>query len=73
MLRLGVDVGGTFTDLLLHDTESDQLWLAKVPSTPQDQSLGVLDGIRAITAIAGVAAGDLATILHGTTVASNTN
>ena len=71
MLRLGVDVGGTFTDLLLHDTESDQLWLAKVPSTPQDQSLGVLDGIRAITAIAGVAAGDLATILHGTTVATN--
>jgi N-methylhydantoinase A len=71
VLRLGVDVGGTFTDLLLHDTESGQLWLAKVPSTPQDQSLGVLDGIRAIAGIAGVAAGDLDTILHGTTVATN--
>jgi N-methylhydantoinase A len=66
-----VDVGGTFTDLLLHDTESGQLWLAKVPSTPQDQSLGVLDGIRTIAGIAGVAAGDLDTILHGTTVATN--
>ncbi|MBV8221674.1 MAG: hypothetical protein JO325_24685, partial [Solirubrobacterales bacterium] len=71
MLRLGVDVGGTFTDLLLHDTESGQLWLAKVPSTPQDQSLGVLDGIHAIAGIAGVGAGELATILHGTTVATN--
>jgi N-methylhydantoinase A len=44
VLRLGVDVGGTFTDLLLHDTDSDQLWLAKVPSTPQDQSVGCSTG-----------------------------
>jgi N-methylhydantoinase A len=71
VLRLGVDVGGTFTDLLLHDTGSGHLWLAKVPSTPQDQSLGVLDGIRTIAAVAGVAVSDLGTILHGTTVATN--
>ena len=57
MLRLGVDVGGTFTDLLLHDTESGQLWLAKTPTTPQDQSLGVLDGIRTIAAHRGCGAG----------------
>ena len=55
MLRLGVDVGGTFTDLLLHDREPGHLWRAKLPTTPQDQSLGVLDGIRTIAAIAGVA------------------
>ena len=48
MLRLGVDVGGTFTDLLLHDTDSGSVWLAKVPSTPHDQSQGVLEGIRVV-------------------------
>jgi N-methylhydantoinase A len=71
VLRLGVDVGGTFTDLLLHDTDSDRVWLAKVPSTPEDQSLGVLDGIATISRTAGVEPGGLATILHGTTVATN--
>ena len=39
--RLGVDVGGTFTDLLLVDEESGRTWTAKVPSTPADQSVGV--------------------------------
>ena len=71
MLRLGVDVGGTFTDLLLHDTESGELVLAKVSSTPEDQSVGVLDGIRAIARASGVSPDRLATILHGTTVATN--
>ncbi len=71
MLRLGVDVGGTFTDLLLHDTDSDRVWLAKVPSTPHDQSRGVLEGIRVVGANAGVSADRLDTILHGTTVATN--
>ncbi|HEY3943967.1 MAG TPA: hydantoinase/oxoprolinase family protein [Solirubrobacteraceae bacterium] len=71
MLRLGVDVGGTFTDLLLHDTDSASVWLAKVPSTPDDQSRGVLEGIRVIGANAGVSADRLDTILHGTTVATN--
>jgi N-methylhydantoinase A len=71
MLRLGIDVGGTFTDLLLHDTESDRLWLAKVPSTPQDQSLGVLDGIRTVGETAGISPEHLGAILHGTTVATN--
>ena len=36
--RLGVDVGGTFTDLLLHDSDGGRVWLAKTPSTPEDQS-----------------------------------
>ena len=71
MLRLGIDVGGTFTDLVLHDTESGQLWVAKVPSTPQDQSLGVVDGIRAIGETASVAPDRMSAILHGTTVATN--
>jgi N-methylhydantoinase A len=69
--RLGVDVGGTFTDLLLHDSGSGRSWLAKTPSTPQDQSEGVLDGIASITSMAGIEASDLESILHGTTVATN--
>ncbi len=46
--RLGVDVGGTFTDLLLIDESSGQTYMAKVPSTPEDSSLGVLNGIKRI-------------------------
>ena len=69
--RLGVDVGGTFTDLLLHDTDSGQVWLAKTRSTPEDQSKGVLEGVRLITERAGIKAGDIEAILHGTTVATN--
>ena len=71
MLRLGIDVGGTFTDLVLHDTESGRLWVAKVPSTPEDQSLGVVDGIRAIAESASVPPERMSAILHGTTVATN--
>ncbi len=44
--RLGIDVGGTFTDLLLVDEKSGRTWSAKVPSTPKDQSVGVLQGPR---------------------------
>jgi N-methylhydantoinase A len=69
--RLGVDVGGTFTDLLLHDSDGGRVWLAKTPSTPEDQSRGVLNGIALITEQAGIEAGALDQILHGTTVATN--
>jgi len=69
--RLGVDVGGTFTDLLLHDSDGGRVWLAKTPSTPDDQSRGVLTGIDLITEQAGIAPADLDQILHGTTVATN--
>ena len=46
--RLGVDVGGTFTDLLLVDDSNGETYTAKVPSTPEDSSIGVLDGINRI-------------------------
>jgi N-methylhydantoinase A len=69
--RLGIDVGGTFTDLLLHDSDSGRTWVAKTPSTPSDQSVGVLEGVRLIGDMAGIGAGDLDAILHGTTVATN--
>lgn len=69
--RLGVDVGGTFTDLLLFDEKSGKFWRHKTPSTPHDSSEGILNGVKAITADAGVSATEIAYFLHGTTVATN--
>ncbi|MEM7689638.1 MAG: hydantoinase/oxoprolinase family protein [Pseudomonadota bacterium] len=69
--RLGVDVGGTFTDLLLFDESTGGFWRHKTPSTPHDSSEGILNGVKAITAEAGVDAKDIAYFLHGTTVATN--
>jgi N-methylhydantoinase A len=69
--RLGVDVGGTFTDVLLVDEESGATWRAKTASTPGDQSIGVLHGIDKVCAEAGVDRADVAHVLHGTTVATN--
>lgn len=69
--RLGVDVGGTFTDLLLFDTQTSAFWRHKTPSTPHDSSEGILAGVTAICADAGIAASDIDYFLHGTTVATN--
>ena len=70
--RLGVDVGGTFTDLLLIDEDSGQTFLAKVPSTPADSSIGVLNGIERVCKDAGVDPSNITHVMHGTTVATNT-
>jgi N-methylhydantoinase A len=69
--RLGVDVGGTFTDLLLIDDESGRTFTAKVPSTPADSSVGVLNGIAAICEESGTDPKAIARVMHGTTVATN--
>ena len=69
--RVGVDVGGTFTDLMLFDEDSGRYWRHKTPSTPHDPSEAVLAGIAAICAQAGVDPKGLAQIMHGTTVATN--
>ena len=69
--RLGVDVGGTFTDLLLVHDESGEAHRVKTPSTPLDPSEGVLTGVRRICEASGVAPGELAFLQHGTTVATN--
>ncbi|HWK68982.1 MAG TPA: hydantoinase/oxoprolinase family protein [Rhizobiaceae bacterium] len=70
-MRLGVDVGGTFTDLLLHDEKSQRTFQAKTPSTPEDQSIGVAAGVRLICEKAGITPKDISLVLHGTTVATN--
>jgi N-methylhydantoinase A len=70
--RLGVDVGGTFTDLLLVNESTGGIWSAKVPSTPADQSIGVLNGIARVCERAGIAPKQIDHVMHGTTVATNT-
>lgn len=69
--RLGVDVGGTFTDILLIDEGSGATHRAKTASTPEDQSVGVLRGIERVCEAAGVTMAEISEVLHGTTVATN--
>jgi N-methylhydantoinase A len=69
--RLGVDVGGTFTDLLLFDQSNGAFWRHKTPSTPHDSSEGILNGVTAICDSAGITPADIEFFLHGTTVATN--
>jgi len=69
--RLGVDVGGTFTDLLLIDEGSGQTFRDKVPSTPSDPSQAVINGARGLCERQNIAPQDIDLFLHGTTVATN--
>lgn len=76
MIRVGVDVGGTFTDIVLERTKADgkdnrQVVVTKVPSTPDDQSEGVTEGILQVCRMADIEAGDIDMLFHGTTVATN--
>jgi N-methylhydantoinase A len=74
MIRVGVDVGGTFTDIVLErsgDGAGQQVVVTKVSSTPHDQSEGVVEGILKVAALAGVEPGAIDAVFHGTTVATN--
>ena len=64
---VGVDVGGTFTDLVLFDTETESVKISKVPSTPENQSFGVMSALESV----GVALESLDALIHGTTVTTN--
>ena len=68
MITIGVDVGGTFTDLVVRDGRTGALRSLKTPSTPEDLALGVMTAIRQ----ANVRNIDIAGITHGMTVATNT-
>ena len=69
--RLGVDVGGTFTDFLLLNENTGETKTAKVPSTPEDSSIGVLNGVAKICDSSGMDPSDIKLVMHGTTVATN--
>jgi N-methylhydantoinase A/oxoprolinase/acetone carboxylase beta subunit len=70
-LRAGIDIGGTFTDLLLFDEKQATFWVAKTLTTPHDPSVGVRMGLTDALATAGAAPEALDTVIHGTTLVTN--
>jgi N-methylhydantoinase A len=68
-MLLGVDVGGTFTDAVLYDGEA--LWTAKAPTTPDDQSSGVLEAVEGVLERSGASAEEVEAFAHGMTVGTN--
>jgi N-methylhydantoinase A/oxoprolinase/acetone carboxylase beta subunit len=71
MKRIGVDVGGTFTDLIYVDDEKGTVLVHKTPSTPADPSIATVDGISALCQMANIKPSELDQVFHGTTVATN--
>ena len=71
MKRIGVDVGGTFTDLIYVDDEKGTVLVHKTPSTPADPSIATVDGISTLCQMAGIKPSELDQVFHGTTVATN--
>jgi N-methylhydantoinase A len=69
--RIGVDIGGTFTDVVLADEASGAAAVVKVPTTPRDFAQGVVDGLQAAMREHGVAAADVGWLAHATTVVTN--
>ena len=69
--RVGVDVGGTFTDLVAVDEAGGTVHLVKRPTTPHDQSEGVAEGLVALLGAANISAGEVGYLGHGTTVCIN--
>ena len=70
MIRVGVDVGGTHTDLVLVDDEAGAVFVHKVPST-RDPSLGTIDGLAELCGASGIPSGAIEMFMHGTTIATN--
>jgi N-methylhydantoinase A len=70
-IRVGIDTGGTFTDVVAFDEDSGELAATKTPSTPADPADGFMDGIAKVLALLGVGAEAVTAVCHGTTVATN--
>ncbi|UCE32278.1 MAG: hydantoinase/oxoprolinase family protein, partial [Burkholderiales bacterium] len=69
--RIGVDIGGTFTDLVMLDTEAGRLFNEKLLTTPEDPSRAVLEGVRRLLDAHGVAPEEVRQVIHGTTLVAN--
>ena len=69
--RLGIDIGGTFTDFALVDDSTGELSVYKQLTTPQDPSASVLSGCATLLDETGVSIADIATMVHGTTLVTN--
>lgn len=70
-LRLAVDTGGTFTDVVAIDELTGNIWTTKTPSTPRDQSAALLTGIEKVAGAAGLDLNAASLLIHGTTTATN--
>ena len=70
-LTFGIDIGGTFTDVVAYDAETRALYVAKVPSTPPRLGDGLLDGMRRVLAERGASPADVDRVVHGTTIGTN--
>ena len=70
-VRIGVDIGGTFTDLQIYDARSGAIVGYKTPTTPEDPSIGLMTGIKEAAARYGFTLPDVGFLLHGTTIATN--
>jgi N-methylhydantoinase A len=70
-LRIGIDTGGTFTDVVAVDQVSGELTVTKTPSTPADPSAGFMAGLAKVLELLGADAAEIASISHGTTIATN--
>jgi 5-oxoprolinase (ATP-hydrolysing) len=69
--RIGFDIGGTFTDFILHDAQNGQISLYKCLTTPDDPSRGALEGLEALAKAANIALADVSEVVHGTTLVTN--
>lgn len=70
-LRIAIDTGGTFTDVVAIDEDTGVITAVKTPSTPQDPSVGLLNGVQSVLDAVGGRTGDVRMLLHGSTVATN--
>ncbi|HIE51132.1 MAG TPA: hydantoinase/oxoprolinase family protein [Armatimonadetes bacterium] len=68
-IRVGIDIGGTFTDIVAADSETGELWMRKVPSTPSNLACGAAAALMAISREVGLE--DIALLSHATTVGTN--
>ncbi|MFB4163869.1 hydantoinase/oxoprolinase family protein [Alteribacillus sp. JSM 102045] len=71
MYRAAVDVGGTFTDVVLQHDDSGEIYVSKVPSIPSDQSIGLMNGMKKVCEEKGIEVQEIRSVIHGTTVATN--
>src|SRR3954454_18213780 len=70
-IRIGIDTGGTFTDVVAFDEDSGELVTTKTPSTPSNPADGFLAGIDKVLGLLGASGADIDAVSHGTTVATN--
>ncbi len=70
-IRIGIDTGGTFTDVVAFDEDSGELITTKTPSTPSDPADGFITGVHKVLDLLGASGADVTAVCHGTTVATN--